>query len=265
MARSARTRKESRLNPRSIIGLIAGVLAAIVLALALAPQAQARETAKFKVLSISGTGTSTRDVVYAPSQYDYGSCAWSQTERISFHSTQRVTAYAFTSRAHGRARVAWSPKRTFTHNLTQVEVPGEVTVSRSATYQQTNYVDPDTGETLPGCYNEPSPVDCAVERTFPASLNIGGTSGSDESTYVELVFPPGALNALDDACLGGLVTGSDVPFLFSRADLFNGKKKRLSDTDRVEEAFDASTDRESNISTGVQELTAELKRKKRRP
>ena len=60
------------------------------------------------------------------------------------------------------------------------------------------------------------------------------------------------------------MTSSDVPFLFSRADLFNGKKKRLSDTDRVEDAFDQSTDRESNISTSVEELTAELKRKKPR-
>lgn len=240
------------------------MLAASVLALALAPQAQARETAKFRVLSISGSETLTRDVVYAPSIY--GSCAWSQVERIRFHSTEQATAYAFTSRAHGRARVAWSPKPTFTHNFTQVEVPGEVTVSRSATYHQTNYVDPDTGETLPGCYNEPSPVDCTVERTLPATLNIGGTSGSDESTYVELEFPPGALNALDDACLVGLLTGSDAPGLFSRADLFfNGKKKRLSDTDRVDEAFDTSSDSESNTGTSVQELAAELKRKKQRP
>jgi len=49
-------------NPRSI-GPVAGVLATIVLALA--PQAQARDSAKFKVLSISGTESFTRDVVYA--------------------------------------------------------------------------------------------------------------------------------------------------------------------------------------------------------
>ena len=247
-----------------LIGAVPVALAAIVLALALAPQAQARETAKFKVLSISGSRTLTRDVVYAPSIYDYGSCAWSAVERLRFHSTEQVTAYAFTSKAHGRARVAWSPKSTFTHNLTQVAVPGEVTVSRSATYQQTNYMDPDTGETLPGCYNELSPVDCTVERTIPATLNIGGTSGSEESTYVQLEPNLGDLNAIDDACFVGLLTSSDVPFLFSRADLFNGKKKRLSDTDRVEDAFDQSTDRESNISTSVEELTAELKRKKLR-
>jgi hypothetical protein len=117
--------------------------------------------------------TSTRKVVVnTPPDYPYGSCAHSWTERIRFRSTEPVTAYVFTSKAHGRARVAWSPLPTFTHNLAQVEVPGEVTVSRSAVYRQTNYVDPDTGETVPGRYNEVlSPVDCAVERTFPATLS----------------------------------------------------------------------------------------------
>jgi hypothetical protein len=239
------------------------VLAATLIALALAPQAQARDTAKFKVLSISGTETSARDVVYEPS--DFGSCAFSQSERIRFHSTARATAYAFTSRAHGRARVAWSPKPTFTHNFTQVEVPGEVTVSRSATYQQTNYVDPDTGETVPGCYNELSPVDCTVERTLPATLNIGGTSGSDESTYVELSVDQRELNELDDACPVAGGGGGDAPGLFSRADLFKGKPKRLSDTDRAEmPVFDNPTDDVSESGTIVQELAAELKRKKQR-
>jgi hypothetical protein len=248
------------MNPRSTIGPIAGVLAATVLALA--PGARAREAAKFKVLSIAGTETSSRDVVYAPSIY--GSCAWSQVERIRFHSTKPVTAYAFTSKAHGRARVEWASKPNFTGNLTQVAVPGEVTVSRSATYQQANYMDPDTGEILPGCFNEPSPVDCTVERTLPLTLNIGGTSDSDESTYVQLEFRPGDLNAIDAACLGGLLTGAEDPRLFSRADLFNGKKKRLSDTDRVDEAFDTSSETESNTATSSRELAGELKRKKPR-
>ena len=37
-------------------------------------------------------------------------------------------------------------------------------------------------------------MDCAVERTFPATLNIGGTSGSDESTYVGLDYDDRDLN-----------------------------------------------------------------------
>ena len=246
-----------------LVGAVPVALAAVVAALAFAPHAQARETAKFKVLSISGSETSTREVVVnTPPDYPYGSCAYSWTDRIRFRSTEPVTAYVFTSKAHGRARVAWSPLPTFTHNLTQVEVPGEVTVSRSAVYRQTNYVDPDTGETVPGCYNQVlSPVDCAVERTFPATLNIGGTSGSDESTYVGLDYDDRDLN---DACLVANLTASDAPFVFSRADLLNRKKKRLSDTDRVEEAFESSSERESDIGTSVEELTAELKRKRPR-
>jgi hypothetical protein len=247
------------MNPRSTIGPIAGVLAATVLALA--PHAQAREAAKFKVLSISGSETTTRNVVYAPSIY--GSCAWTQVERIRFHSTKPITAYAFTSKAHGRARVEWSSKPTFTGNLTQIEVPGELTVSRSATYTQTSYVDPDTGETLPGCYRESSPVNCTVERTLPATLNMGGTSDSERTTYVQVELPPGALNELDGACQVGLLTAVDDPRVFSRADLFS-KRKRLSDTDRVEQSFDTSTESESNTGNSVQELAGELKRKKQR-
>jgi hypothetical protein len=245
------------MNPRSTIGLIAGVLVATVVALA--PQAQARKTAKFKMLSVSGTESFTHDVVYPPD--DLTSCAYSMTERISFHSTKRATAYAFTSKAHGRARVAWSSRPTFSSNFTVVEVPGEATVSRSATYQQTNYVDPDTGETYFGCYNELSPVDCEVERTFPATLEIGGTSESEESTYVQLVMDFGAL---DDACYVYTVDPrQDDPGLFSRADLFKAGPKRLGDTSRKEApVFDNPSDEVSHTGTIVRELTAKLKRKK---
>ena len=120
---------------RALIGSLAMIV------LALAPQAQARESAKFKVLSLSGTMTGGRGLqaVGLPTLY------YSQTESISFHSTKRITAYAFTSKAHGSARVEWSTKPTFAGNLTVVQVPGEVTVSRSATYQQGVAVDEETG------------------------------------------------------------------------------------------------------------------------
>jgi hypothetical protein len=72
---------------------------------------------------------------------------------------------------------------------------------------------------------------------------------------------------LDAACLvlsgGG---GGDDPGLFSRADLFKGKQKRLSDSDRSEiPVFDNPTDNVSEPGTIVQELAAELKRKNQRP
>ena len=50
------------------------------LVLALAPPAHARETAKFKVLSISGATTADRAVVYEPTQYG-DTCAFTQAER----------------------------------------------------------------------------------------------------------------------------------------------------------------------------------------
>jgi hypothetical protein len=247
-----------------LVGAVPVALAATVITLVLAPQAQARETAKFKVLSIDGTTTSTRDTVYDPS--DFGSCAFTMTERIRFHSTKQVTAYAFTSKSHGRARVAWSPLPEYTHNFTVVDVPGEVTVSRSATYQQTNYVDPDTGEVYPGCHDERFTENCAVERTFPATLRIGGTSGTDESTYVELLLSDRAMDELHAACpVLFLDPHDDDPGLFARADLFKKGPKRLSDTDRSErKSFDHEGDGITDTGTIVEELTAELKRRKSR-
>ncbi len=248
---------------RPKLGPIAGVLAALVLVFA--SQAQARDVAKFKVLSISGTTNGARDVVYEPS--NYGSCSFSQRERISFHSTEPTTAYAFTSKAHGSRRVEWWSEPDFVGNLTYVEVPGEVTISRSATYHQTNYVDPDTGETTPGCYNERSPVDCTVQRTLRATLNIGGTSDSDESTYVQLSLPPRDWSEVDEACPVEIFSsGSDDPRLFARDDLFKRRPKRLGDTDRVEApVFDNSSDNTSSTGSIVQELAGELKRKKLKP
>jgi hypothetical protein len=252
-------------NRRSIVGLIGGGLTMILLALA--PGAQARDSAKFKFLSISGSTTSARDVVYDPSPY--GSCSFTQTEHVSFHSTTPITAYAFTSKAHGSARVEWSPKSTFSGNLVQLEMQGEVTVSRSATYQQSVVVDPETGETNYGCYHEVlvdgSPArDCTVEKTLPATLKIGGTSDTQDSTYAYWDVSQRDMNALDAAC-EVIFTGSGAdPRLFSRAELF-GKQKRLDDTDRqVWPAFDNTSDDQTVTGEIVNEVSGKLKRKKLR-
>lgn len=248
---------------KSRLKILAGLLTVMGIALALVPHAQARDAAKFKVLSISGTETTDRDVVYAPS--DFASCAFSQSERISFHSTKPVTAYAFTSKAHGRARVAWSPTPAFAGNLTQVEVPGVMTVSRSATYQQGYDVDPDTGETSPGCFHEPSPVNCKIEETMPATLNIGGTSDQDKSTYIQLSADQRALNELDEECPMTGPPGTEDARLFSRGALFDKQQKRLRDANRVEEpVFDNASDDQSETGSIVQELAGELRRVKQR-
>ena len=158
-----------RVSPRSITGVVAGVLAATVLVLA--PSAEARLSAKFKVLSLSGTLATDRHVAYEPSRYG-DTCEFTQTERVRFHSTKPLNAYAFTSKSHGRARVEWSLKREFSGNLVELEVPGEMTVSRTATYQQSIRVDPDTGESYYGCYREIKPdgspaTDCAGRADGP--------------------------------------------------------------------------------------------------
>jgi hypothetical protein len=238
----------------------------VIFILAQAPPAQARNSAKFKMLSISGSTTGSRDVVYDP--LPFTSCSFTQTERINFHSTKPITAYAFSSKAHGSSRVAWSTKPSFSGNLVELEVPGEVTVSRSATYQQVNYVDPETGEVVYGCRHEVhldgSPAtDCTVERSFPVTLKVGGTSDRDESTYVYPDIEPRDLKALDDACEVGFSPTTDAPGLFSRADLFNKKRKRLSDSDRKEDVpFDNATDDQTVTGTIVDELKGELKRLK---
>ena len=254
-----------RVSPRSITGVVAGILAAIVLVLA--PSAEARLSAKFKVLSLSGTLATDRHVAYEPSPYG-DTCEFTQTERVRFHSTKPLTAYAFTSKSHGRARVEWSLKREFSGNLVELEVPGEMTVSRTATYQQSIRVDPDTGESYYGCYREVKPdgspaTDCAVERTFPVTLRFGGTSDTENSTYVLADIDTRALTELNDACEVVYPNAGDDPRLFSRAALFNKSLKRVKDTARVEEpVFDNSSDAETATGTTVETLAGELKRKK---
>ena len=241
------------------------VLAAIMLALA--PQALARDSAKFKVLSLSGTLATDRHVVYESSRYG-DTCSFTQTERVSFHSTKPLTAYAFTSKSHGRARVEWSPKPEFFGNLVELEIPGEMTVSRSATYQQSIRVDPDTGESYYGCYrevtNDGSPAtDCAVERTFPVTMRFGGTSDLEHSTYVAADISTRDYVELNDACQVLYPDPGDDPRVFSRAALFKKGLKRVKDTDRVERpVFDNATDGETATGTTVETLTGELKRKK---
>ena len=253
------------MNPKSITAVIAGVLAMTVLVFV--PQAQARDSAKFKFISLSGATTMDRTVVYDPSQYG-DTCSFTQTERISFHSTKPLTAYAFTSKSHGRARVEWSPRPEFSGNLVELEIPGEVTVSRTATYQQSIRVDPDTGESYYGCYREVKPdgspaTDCAVERTFPVTLRFGGTSDTENTTYVYADLATRDLLELNDACYVVYPPAADDPRLFSRADLFKKSKKHVSDTGRVEEpAFDNTSDGETVTGTLVDELAGKLKRKK---
>ena len=113
-----------------------------------------------------------------PPDYPYGSCAFlDRAHPLPVHGARHgVCLHEQGARARAGGVVAPADLHPQPHPGRSARRGDGVAV-----YRQTNYVDPDTGETVPGCYTEVlSPVDCAVERTFPA-LNIGGTSGSDET------------------------------------------------------------------------------------
>ena len=213
-------------------------LATIFLALAHSPPAAAkdRRVAKFDVL-LSGTIARTRDVIAGPSQGGLSTCAYTQTERISFRSAKRTTAYALVG-SYGRAVfTAWSsvPNPDVPDFESRIELPGEMTVSRSMTY-----ADP----AMVGC-NGFQPTNCTVRKIFPTTLRVGGflivESGRVPGTYVQLLdesFPE-----LDDVCSVQFPgQAGTVPGLFARRDLFNKRKKRIVDTDRVEEPMPNTDD-----------------------
>jgi hypothetical protein len=241
---------------RSITGAMLSALATIFLALALSPPAAAkdRRVAKFDVL-LSGTIARTQDVVAGPSQGGLGTCAYTQTDRISFRSAKRTTAYAFVGR-YGRAVfTTWSsvPNPNVPDFESKIEIPGEMTVSRSMTYADPRMV---------GC-NSFQPTNCTVRKIFPTTLRVGGflivESSRVPGTFVDLrdeSFPE-----LDDVCsvqFPGQVR--TVPGLFARRDLFDKRKKRVVDTDRVEEPM-PNTDGTVGGST-VMKFSGKLRRRK---
>ena len=206
-------------------------LATIFLTLALSPPAAAkdRRVAKFDVF-LSGTIASTRDVVVDPPPGRLGTCAYTQTERISFRTPRRTTAYAFVGR-YGRAVfTTWSsvPNPKVADFESYILIRGEMTVSRSM-----NYADP----RMVGC-NSYQPTNCTVRKIFPTTLRVGGflivPSSRVPGTYVQLLdesFPE-----LDDVCSVQVPEQvGTVPALFARRDLLDKRKRRIVDTDRVEE------------------------------
>jgi hypothetical protein len=221
-----------------ILGAMLCALATIFLALAHSPPAAAedRRVAKFDV-SLSGTIARTRDVVADPPQGFFGACAYTQIERITFRNAKRTTAFAFVGR-YGRAVfTTWSsvPNPRVPDFESRVDIPGEMTVSRSMTYADPGMV---------GC-NGLQPTNCTVRKIFPTTLRVGGflivESSGVPGTYVQLLdesFPE-----LDDVCSVQFPgQAGRVPGLFARRDLLNKRKKRVVDTDRVEEPMPGTDD-----------------------
>jgi len=249
---------------RSIIGAVPCVLATILLGLTLPPRAAAKErrAVKFAVLSLSGTITTTRHV-----SYDDGldTCAYSETERISFRSTKRATAYASVGR-YGRAVFTiWSSRRKagVPEYESRIKVPGEVTVEHSITYAKPE---------MDGCYGvRGEPTDCSVTGKSRKTLSLYGLAGlvpsRARSSSVELAdLRFGGFPAPNYACY------VEIPFrrvpsvaLFSRRELFDKRRKVLLDTNRAEiPVADDPYDYNTVTGTTIQELGGELKRLKTR-
>jgi hypothetical protein len=249
---------------KSIIGARLCALATILVGLALPPHAAAKDSraARFDVRSLSGTITTTRNV-----SYDDGrdTCAYSETERISFRSTRRTTAYASVGR-YGRAVFTiWSPrpKAGVPEYLSRIKLPGEVTVAHSITYAKPE---------MEGCYSvRGEPTDCSVSGTSRRTLSFYGLAGlvpsHVPSSSVELEgLRYGGFPEVNYACY------VDIPFrrvppvaLFSRREVFDKGRKRLLDTSRaetpvVDEPFDYNT----VTGTTIHELAGELERRKTR-
>lgn len=245
---------------RSILGAVSCVLATILLGLALPPLAAAaeRRPVKFEVLSLSGTITTTRNV-----SYDDGldKCNYTETERISFRSTKRATAYASVGR-YGRAVFTiWSSRRRadVPGYESRVEIPGEVTVAYSITYAKPE---------MDGCFSlRTNPTDCSVDETSRKTLSFYGLAGLVPSRV------PSSSVELADLRRGGFPNVNyacyvEIPFrrvppvaLFSRREVFDKSRKRLLDTNRgetpvVDEPYDYNT----VTGTTIHELGGELKR-----
>jgi hypothetical protein len=237
-------------------------LATIVVGLALPPRAGAKGAAKFDVLSLNETITTTRNV-----NYDDGSatCTYSETERISFRSTGRTTAYASVGR-YGRAVFTiWSrrPKAGVPEYQSSVRIAGEVTVEYSTTYAKPE---------MDGCYAVRSnPTDCSASSRSRRRLSLYGLAGlvpsRAPSSSVELEgLRFGGFPEVNYACY------VEIPFrrvppvaLFSRRELFNKSRKRLLGSNRAETpVVDQPFDHETVTGTTVHELAGELQRRRAR-
>jgi hypothetical protein len=247
---------------RSIVGVMPCALATILLGLALPPHAAAkdRRAVKFEVLSLSGTITTTRHV-----SYDDGrdTCVYSETERISFRSTKRTTAYASVG-GYGRAVFTiWSarPKPAVPEYESRVEIPGEATVAHSITYAKPE---------MEGCYSvRAEPTDCSVDGTSRTTLSFYGLAGlvpsRVASSSVELArLRYGGFPEVNFACY------VEIPFrrvppvaLLSRRDLFDKRRTRVVDTNRAEgPVVDEHYDYNTVTGSTVHELAVELRRRK---
>ena len=243
---------------RSITGTVLSALATILVGLALPPHAAAKAV-KFEVVSLSGTITTTRNV-----SYDDGldRCVYTETERISFRSTRRATAYASVGRYRRAVFTIWSrrPRAAMPEYDSRVKLPGEVTVEHSITYANPE---------AEGCYGVRSnPTDCSVSETSRKSLSLYGLAGlvpgRVPSSSVELAdLRYGGFPRVNYSCYVEIPHRRVPPVaLFSRSAVFDKSRKRLQDTNRAETPVgDELGDYDTVTGTTVYELAGELERR----
>jgi hypothetical protein len=210
--------------------------------LAFAPQAAAvgKLKAKFKVVSASGRQTLSfhEESSYLGSDGETKRCVGTTTAEATWRTTPPKTIYVFVSGSGKRARPnLWGDRA----GKALVRLPGRATVSRSLDYQETA-----------GCHREPT---ACPKATGPARMYLAGNQARRKSIYAgidEVRLPEG----IDLSCkIGAIFPGFTDPFgdassLFPkikvyaaavlRTRLLNPHRKRVKDSDTVEQPFSAS-------------------------
>jgi hypothetical protein len=248
-----------------------------VLVLAAPSEAKKLPEASFKLISASGTQTHTFHEEESHLEYAYGedgeqlptptsrtgTCVGTQTQNVRYHSTKPTKMYVFLREAHGLHTLI-SDKPDPDSGLDYLTVPGEMTLSKSVSYEVTK-----------AC---PEPTECP-ETTFSAPVNVFGNhvpSGGISPLYsANFNLPSG----LDRSCeprrgprYGPLSTHAvppnleEIPGAIPRSELF-GKKKRLSGEDSLEFSYETTTEPGNSYETTVtgtygETIAVELKRLK---
>jgi hypothetical protein len=238
-----------------------------VIALALAPAVHAEtKAAKFEVVSLSGTMTSTYTGTFAGSppeepideratRRQVEPCTNTWTETRSFSSTEKEIAFVSQRRAHGKLRTVWSLTKKPYGPFTSVPVRAQATTSRSLVRSST-------------CSSEEPP--CSGEITAPYIFSLTGSrsenggvlmGGFDASSSAFGDFnancPFQGRRALD-SIPDNIDYDDPYPHLFRAKDLFNPKKRTLTS----DETFTVDwTDGKRYSGTSTVELTGTIKRK----
>ena len=257
-------------------------VAVVVAGLTLAAPSEAKKSpvAKFKLLSVSGTQTHTfHEEQFDSFNYDEegaqlrGStqaptCVGTQSQSIRYHSTKPTKMFVTLRKAHGLHTLI-SDKLDPDSGLDFLSAPGQMTLSRSVSYEQTR-----------GCGSEP--VECP-ETTFPAPVLVFGTHdpsrGISPLYDTNLDLPSGldrSCEPMPGAGFGPLspyaaAPDREIPYLgaIPRSQIFDEKRKRLSGEDSFEFSYETASDPGYSYQTTVtgtygETIAVELKRLKKK-